>query len=117
VRSAASSLPASPQPPWLPGLRPQIIVALGLLWAIVLFAQVTIVKRAVEDGFSRVEAEDAALHLDRLRVAFELEFDQLAASAVDWAEWDDAYDFSTGKSQAQQKRIRKDERRKFEAIN
>ena len=51
------------------------------------------IEATMNEGFDRVERDDALRNLQRLDAAFASELEYLYAKVFDWSSWDDAYEY------------------------
>ncbi|MBI5832031.1 MAG: hypothetical protein HZB16_06940 [Armatimonadetes bacterium] len=74
-------------------LRARLLRAMGLLLAVIVVVLAAAVQSVLVHGFRDLETKDAARNGERLREAYEREFDELRTSIKDYAAWDDTCTF------------------------
>jgi signal transduction histidine kinase len=75
----------------------KVALCIGATFAFMLVILFFTSKHIMLAGFSRLEEQDVETNITRFENGIERELDNLATTCGDWAPWDDARDFITGK--------------------
>ncbi|OHB58111.1 MAG: hypothetical protein A2Y12_07515 [Planctomycetes bacterium GWF2_42_9] len=76
----------------------KVALCIGATFAFMLVILLFTSKTIMLAGFSKLEEQDVETNITRFENGIERELDNLATTCGDWAPWDDARDFMTGKN-------------------
>jgi PAS domain S-box-containing protein len=82
---------------WRPKIQRRVLLALALVATLFGGVQVAVLKAFVLPSYAELETDTARGGIDRVLQEIEQTLEQLGSTAGDYADWDDAWDFVTGR--------------------
>ncbi len=76
-------------------LRTRTSIIMAIMFLILLVIVTIIIRTMALDNIKKLEKQNAAEHIMRVRNSITYELNDLKKTAMDWGEWNDTYDFVT----------------------